>query len=666
MAGFSIADFFAKLSIKADTREVKKIEDSLNRINKSLKMIGVTSVAQAGKMDKAFKGEALRTQRNNVQGLHDSLERMGSSLVGFKERLNSIDKQSEFVKIKNDIKEATLEAKRFKNELKLHHNTNSILGKENIFKKPDAFNSSNDKGNDATRMFQGGEEFFDKSVQGRRLLSGLTKEQAKSVRELGAEQVKMKRSVIDANLVLKEQASNFRKANRAAANTKKQITALTRAQNRLKESARQLALSMVGAFAVFEGVKSISRVGQDFEAMEASMLAVSGGSISAAKDLSYLRSEAVRLGLNIKDTTKAFIKLKAGAGEKATDSDLKTIFEGLTESSTVLGLSAEETTRAIRGVVQMFGKGGVRAEELRQQVGEVLPVAMRALEKSMGKTSMEITKMLELGQIGTDVLPAFGKELKNIAREGGGLAAALETVRVQENRLFSKLQTSQETIFKGGFGKGQGRAYKSMTALLEKLEPALKVTGTLFRWLFNIISSAVQVLASPLVTLGQLLNVVKDLGIASDSFADQTVPKLVVGAALVRTAWGRVLVGFVAIKAVLEEIYALSNKNVVGQIERDLNMDFGAFGGETPTETQTKKEDQNLLDRTITSFNKSLDYWTSMQPTYDALGLSGLGTPLKPTSTNVTINTQPLIDQSGNFHLKELVNQSLVDGQAQR
>lgn len=141
MAGFSIADFFAKLSIKADTKEVKKIEDSLNRINKSLKMIGVTSVAQAGKMDKAFKGEALRTQRNNVQGLHDSLERMGSSLVGFKERLNSIDKQSEFVKIKNDIKEATLEAKRFKNELKLHHNTNSILGKQNIFKKPDAFNS---------------------------------------------------------------------------------------------------------------------------------------------------------------------------------------------------------------------------------------------------------------------------------------------------------------------------------------------------------------------------------------------------------------------------------------------------------------------------------------------------------------------------------------------
>lgn len=378
MAGFSIADFFAKLSIKADTKEVKKIEDSLNRINKSLKMIGVTSVAQAGKMDKAFKGEALRTQRNNVQGLHDSLERMGSSLVGFKERLNSIDKQSEFVKIKNDIKEATLEAKRFKNELKLHHNTNSILGKQNIFKKPDAFNSSNDKGNDATRMFQGGEEFFDKSVQGRRLLSGLTKEQAKSVRELGAEQVKMKRSVIDANLVLKEQANNFRKANRAAANTKKQITALTRAQNRLKESARQLALSMVGAFAVFEGVKSINRVGQDFEGMEASMLASSGNAKLAAQDLAYVDEQAVRLGLDLRETTDAYSKLQFAAKSKMSSEDTKALFTGFSEFATALKVNPEQQKSGLRALQQMLNKTTVMSEELKQQLNQgltILPLA---------------------------------------------------------------------------------------------------------------------------------------------------------------------------------------------------------------------------------------------------------------------------------------------------
>ena len=200
----------------------------------------------------------------------------------------------------------------------------------------------------------------------------------------------------------------------------------------------------------------------------------------------------------------------------------------------------------------------------RQQVGEVLPVAMRALEKSMGKSTEEITKMLELGQIGTDVLPAFGQELKNIAREGGGLAAALKTVRVQESRLFSKLQTSQETIFNSGFGDGISDFYKKMMQSLERLEPAMKVLGSTFKWLFKIIASSVQFLAAPIEALGYMLEAVRGLNGASSDFVEQGVPKLVAGALLIRSAWGKVLIGFVAIVAVLEEMYALLNKNVVG------------------------------------------------------------------------------------------------------
>ena len=364
MAGFSIADFFAKLSIKADTKEVKKIEDSLNRINKSLKMIGAESVSQAKKVDTIFKGEALRTQKNNIQSLHDSLERMGMSLVGFKGRLESIDKRSEFVKIKNDIKEATLEAKRFKNELKLHHNTNSILGKQNIFKKPDAFSGSNDKGNNATKRFQGGDDFFERTEQGRRLLHGLSEQQVKDLKATAAEQVMLKKSVIDANLALKSQVAEFKRGDRAASGLKKQVTSLTRAQNRLKESARQLALSMVGAFAVFEGVKSINRVGQDFEGMEAAMLASSGNATLAAQDLKFVDEQAVRLGLDLRETTDAYTKLQFAAKSKMSREDTKALFTGFSEFATALKVNPEQQKSGLRALQQMLNKTTLMSKSL--------------------------------------------------------------------------------------------------------------------------------------------------------------------------------------------------------------------------------------------------------------------------------------------------------------
>jgi len=368
MSGFSIADFFAQLSIKADTKEVKKIEDSLNKINKSLKMIGVTSVAQAKKVDTVFKGEALRRQHLQVKGLHDELEKMGSSLVGFKNRLVGIDKQSEFVKIKNDIKEAKLEAQRFKNELKLKHNTNSILGKDNIFKKPDAFNGANDKGNNATRMFQGGDDFWERSDKGRRLLHDLSEDQVDQLRALAAEQVKMKKSVTDANLALNTQAKKFRKINDTIPKVNAQITSLTRAQNRLKESARQLALSMVGAFAVFEGVKSINRVGQDFEGMEAAMLASSGSSKLAAKDLAFVDEQAVRLGLDLRETTDAYSKLQFAAKGKMSKGQTKELFTGFSEFATALKVSPEQQKSGLRALQQMLNKTTVMSEELKQQL----------------------------------------------------------------------------------------------------------------------------------------------------------------------------------------------------------------------------------------------------------------------------------------------------------
>jgi len=163
----------------------------------------------------------------------------------------------------------------------------------------------------------------------------------------------MKRSVRDSTNSLTKLANGFRSANRAASNHKKQITALTRAQNRLKESARQLALSMVGAFAVFEGIKSINRVGQDFEGMEASMLASSGSAVLAARDLAFVDEQAVRLGLDLRETTDAYSKLQFAAKGKMSSEQTKELFTGFSEFATALKVNPEQQKSGLRALQQI-------------------------------------------------------------------------------------------------------------------------------------------------------------------------------------------------------------------------------------------------------------------------------------------------------------------------
>ena len=128
MAGFSVADFFATLSITANTKEVAKIETALGKVNKSLKMIGANSIAQANKMDKAFSGDILKKKKLQVRAAHDALKKMGVGLVDFKSRLAATTKDSEFLKISNEIKEATLDAKKLKGEVNNLYKSKKLVG----------------------------------------------------------------------------------------------------------------------------------------------------------------------------------------------------------------------------------------------------------------------------------------------------------------------------------------------------------------------------------------------------------------------------------------------------------------------------------------------------------------------------------------------------------
>lgn len=132
---------------------------------------------------------------------------------------------------------------------------------------------------------------------------------------------------------------------------------------RMRQSSNQMMNNMVSAFAVAAGGAFITRTGQDFEAVGNTMLAVSTDAEEAEGNLKFVREEAYRLGLGLKESAKGFAKMNAARGDMSLD-DTKAAFTGISEMGTLLGLSSEEGGRAINALMQMMSKGVVSAEEL--------------------------------------------------------------------------------------------------------------------------------------------------------------------------------------------------------------------------------------------------------------------------------------------------------------
>lgn len=156
---------------------------------------------------------------------------------------------------------------------------------------------------------------------------------------------------------------------------------------------------------------------------------------NSAKEIEYLRGITYRLGLEFTSTAKAYSQFSAAAKGTALEGDkARAVFESVAKASSVMGLSAADTSGVLLALQQMISKGTVQAEELRGQLGERLPGAFQIAAKAMGVTTGELGKMLEQGQvIADDFLPKFAAALdKNL---GGAAEKAANRLDASVNRL---------------------------------------------------------------------------------------------------------------------------------------------------------------------------------------------------------------------------------------
>ena len=102
----------------------------------------------------------------------------------------------------------------------------------------------------------------------------------------------------------------------------------------------------------------------------------------------------------ITETTQQFTSLSAAATASGfTIAEIEQVYRGLAAANKALGGDSQKLQGILLATTQVFSKGKVTAEELRGQIGERLPGAFAAFAEATGRSTAELDKALEKGQV---------------------------------------------------------------------------------------------------------------------------------------------------------------------------------------------------------------------------------------------------------------------------
>ena len=179
------------------------------------------------------------------------------------------------------------------------------------------------------------------------------------------------------------------------------------------------------------------------------LLAVAGGATQADQAFTFVDSLAQRFNVPLQTAREGFIKLYASmqpAGFKPEQ--INNLFEGISKAAATFGLSADKVDRVNYAFAQMASKGQIMSEELKGQLGDVLPGALGLFAEAAQMTIPEFSKAMEDGAF---TGKAMTQVLDNVAtllntKFAGAAEGASKTLQGQLNAMQNALQTMYEAF----------------------------------------------------------------------------------------------------------------------------------------------------------------------------------------------------------------------------
>tara|TARA_R100001198_G_scaffold20119_1_gene10074 strand:+ start:77 stop:2716 length:2640 start_codon:yes stop_codon:yes gene_type:complete len=139
---------------------------------------------------------------------------------------------------------------------------------------------------------------------------------------------------------------------------------------------------------------------------------VTDGQAEYQEGLSFIQQTTKDFAVPQEVVTRQFTKLQASvSGAGGNLDDTKKAFNGIIAAVRATGGSLADVDSALTATSQVFSKGKVSAEELRQQLGERLPGAFTLFAESVGMTPQELDKALEGGKVTLQDFQVFAEKL---------------------------------------------------------------------------------------------------------------------------------------------------------------------------------------------------------------------------------------------------------------
>lgn len=204
---------------------------------------------------------------------------------------------------------------------------------------------------------------------------------------------------------------------------------------RIRGQVLAMASAYVGLYSVISTGQRAFNVSNERIALQTRLLVANGDDTQRAKqDFEFLRKEADRLGFSLNELGEVYSRLAiAGRAAGLQTSEVRDIFSNFSEVARVNNLGAEETGRVFKALEQILSKGKVQAEELRGQLGDVLPGAFTTFAKSLGVSTAQLDKLLEKGKVSSKELVGFSRTYAETV--GGQLPKATGSLRAELGRL---------------------------------------------------------------------------------------------------------------------------------------------------------------------------------------------------------------------------------------
>lgn len=234
-----------------------------------------------------------------------------------------------------------------------------------------------------------------KMNQAGRSVQNLTAKKEQGIRLTKREQTELRRSEKD-----------FKKYNRAVIKADASIKRFQRNVGNYSSGLGKAGFALrnfAGAFGLLSAAaigREIFTLVKEIDGLDKALKQVTETQGAYNRAQRFTTNLAEEAGVEINGLQKSYVKFLASAKTtNLTIAETEDIFRQTAKAGAVLGLSSDDINGSFRALEQILSKGTVQAEEIRGQLGERLPGAFQILAKSMGLTTQELGKQLELGNV---------------------------------------------------------------------------------------------------------------------------------------------------------------------------------------------------------------------------------------------------------------------------